>query len=246
MGEPWLSKDAQRVRRFELGLNDDKASKFLERCEFISLGSYCGVSRALQALGLKKFSYPFDWLRSPIEGVAHLMDSDFADFLTFSIMEDKGQVGKLYGSTRWGGSFWHHDPEQPKTRDDFVRRIERLYGLQEVPPNKPRVFVRAVNSTRELDSTLVLYEALCRALPRAEVFLLMLIDFQSETGPLKITGAGSVGDHVLFYRIHESLFAENGRNWTMQQESEAYAEGIAFASGVWAGRATTIDRKSVV
>ena len=46
-------------------------------CEFISLGCFCAVSHAFQLLGLKKNSYPFDWVRSPMEGIMHCLDSQF-------------------------------------------------------------------------------------------------------------------------------------------------------------------------
>lgn len=241
--EPWLSLEAQVNRRISLGLvaegRSTEAGKFADGSEFISLGSYCGVARALQAIGIKRFAYPFDWVRSPIEGIIHCLETSFHDFLTYSTCRNEGQKGMLYGSSRWGGSFWHHNPELPQTRDDFTRRIERLYGFREedVPLSKPRVFVRAVNSTRELDAVLQLYRVLERLLPDTNVYLLVLVDLQGETGALQLSGH----DKIIFYRIHEALFADNGRHWTMQAESEAYAEAIARACSIWTGLSNSVQ-----
>merc|ERR1719284_1436349 len=94
--EPWLSTEAQHERRNALSLNETKATDFSSRCEFVSLGCYCGVARALQAVGLKQFAYPFDWVRTPIEGIIQCLDTCFADFMTYTICRDEGKKGKLY------------------------------------------------------------------------------------------------------------------------------------------------------
>uniref|UniRef100_A0A7S1FIS7 Uncharacterized protein n=1 Tax=Noctiluca scintillans TaxID=2966 RepID=A0A7S1FIS7_NOCSC len=227
--EPWLLPEAQLQRKTMLGLLEPQAAKFVAENEFISLGCYCGVSRSLQCLGLKKYSYPFDWIRSPGFGIIHCLETSFADFLTFTVQQDAGNVGMLFGKAHWGGSFWHHDPTKPKTKTDFIRRAERLYGNHEVPPEKARCFVWAINSTRELDDSVRLRDTLCQALPMCEVRLLVLIDLQTTPRPICI----SAEPNILFCTIHESVLANNGVNWTMQKQSELYAEAIAFAIRYW-------------
>jgi len=230
--EPWLSAAAKQQRRANLGLTWPQPAEFIERCEFISLGCYCGPSRSLQALDVKKYSYPFDWIRSPATGIMHVLDTRFKDFLTYTVMQDQGAVGKLYGKTHWGGSFWHHDPQQEKTKEEFTRRAERLLGLGEVPINKPRVFCWAVNSTRELDDALRLHDSLRNALQnKCQVYLCVLVDLQRQVGPIRIKGRPD----VLFCRVSESLFADEGAHWSMEKECEAYAEAIAFAVRSWSG-----------
>lgn len=231
--EPWLSTEAQLERRNALSLNETKATDFSSRCEFVSLGCYCGVARALQAVGLKQFAYPFDWVRTPIEGIIQCLDTCFADFMTYTICRDEGKKGKLYTGSLWGGSFWHHDPASPKALDDFTRRVERLLGMREVARSTPRVFVFAVNSSNELRQVFRLHSSLKRALPDACVYLVVLIDYQTSPGPLCVAGDAA---SIIFYRIHEDLFSNNGKNWTMQKQSEAYAEAIAFAIFAWAGK----------
>merc|ERR1740122_158313 len=228
--EAWLNKDAAMRRRTEFGIDD--LTKFIESCEFVSLGNFCGVARALQALDVKKYSYPFDGVRSQTFGVIHCLETDFEDFLTYTVARDEGPKGHLFGSTHWGGSFWHHNIVTQKTKDDFVRRIERFYGNAEVPPEKNRVFVRALNSTRELDDCVRLHQALKRALPKARIYLLILLDMQSDLTPARLL---DYSDCMLFCKIPETLFANNGAQWSMEKQGVAYAEQIAFAIRVWNG-----------
>lgn len=235
--EPWLTVEAQQHRRAALHLTDPTVENWIEECEFISLGCYCGVSRSLQCLGLKKFSYPFDWVRSPVFGLIHCLENDFSDFLSWSVCRDQGPKGKFYGGSAWGGSFWHHDPSSPKTHEEFARRVERLYGMQEVPEDRTRVFVWAVNCTRELEDSVRLRDSLMRAFPLGKIYLLVLVDLQVDVGPLCLQNDDCC--NLLFYRISDAVFADK---WTMQKQGEAYAEAIAFAARVWAGK---INRSSL-
>lgn len=240
MLEPWLEPSMCQARRQSLDLNDSKKAAFMENCEFVSLGNFCGVARALQALDAKNKAYPFDWVRSPVEGVIRSLETDFEDFLTFSMeKDDPASKLKVFTESRWGGSFWHHNPCDPKTKDDFTRRIERLLGVGDIGPSKTRVFVRAVNSTNELEATTQLHRALQRALPEARVYLLVLIDFQLEAGPLRLAGDRDTSRDLLFYRIHERAFAT--LPWSMERVCDAYAEAIAFAVGAWCGREGSDD-----
>jgi hypothetical protein len=86
-----------------------------------------------------------------------------------------------------------------------------------------------VNSTSELQSTLRLQDTLQRALPDTSIYLLILIDFQLETGPILLDG--KIGSNIMFYRVHESVFST--QPWSMQRTSEAYAEAVVFAADYW-------------
>merc|ERR1719453_121486 len=130
--DPYFAPDLIRQRQAARVLDKAGTQAFLEACEVISIGNFCGVSCAIKALGLRKSANPFDWVRSPVEGIIHCFDRCFEDFLTFTSTAGEGH-GKAFLGTRWGGSFWHHDIESPKVREDFTRRIERLLGLGKVP-----------------------------------------------------------------------------------------------------------------
>lgn len=234
--DPMVDKMMQIVRRAALGLTSDNATRFSEMCEFVSLGCFCAVSFALKLLGLKRNTFPFDWVRTSLEGIIHCLDVQFEDFLTYSTYSMQGQCF-VYGGTRWGGSFWHHNLEAPVTREDMSRRVARFYGQGSVPACTPRVFVRVVNSTREVTCMVRLRERLRRALPEAqEVFLLLVIDLQAVPGPMAI--AGPEGHGLLFYSIPEketqtSLAPQGFESFRLC--SESYARAIAFAVKHWAG-----------
>eukprot|EP00450_Noctiluca_scintillans_P003071 CAMPEP_0194502732 /NCGR_PEP_ID=MMETSP0253-20130528/26871_1 /TAXON_ID=2966 /ORGANISM="Noctiluca scintillans" /LENGTH=612 /DNA_ID=CAMNT_0039344935 /DNA_START=44 /DNA_END=1879 /DNA_ORIENTATION=+ len=231
--DPFFSPDKQRFRQARTGIHIGPAKMFGDSCEFVSLGCFCAVAHALQSLGLKQFTYPFDWNRSPLDGVVHCLETDFSDFLDYGFARDEGHKGKLFGGTAWGGSFWHHDLTKTKVRADFSRRTDRLFGRREVSSSKSRVFVRALNSSSEIHSVSKLQRALQLALPEAKIYLLVLLDLQTTTGLMTLSGVG--GDNLLFGRIHQSLFAQCTKNWTIEKHSDAYADSIAQSVRVWSG-----------
>jgi len=236
--DPKANEMMQMAHRGALRLTTDKVQKFVDSVEFISLGCFCAVSNCLQLLGLKRNTYPFDWVRSSTEGIIHTLDMQFEDFLTYSTYNIKNQY-VVFGGTRWGGSFWHHNLEVPLTKSDMERRISRFYGRGNVPARKPRFFVRVANSSREINASPRLREALCEALPEAEdVFLLTIVDVQSATGPLVISG--TQGHGLLFYAFSEveTMQAMNAGADSFKRCSETYAKAVAFAVRYWAGEDT--------
>jgi len=230
--DPLFTPELKMKRRAELGLDSGTLAAFVDSCEFVSLGCFCAVSTALESLGLRRHAYPFDWVRCPVDGVIHCLEVGFEDFLTFSNSRSEGEH-QVFSAARWGGSFWHHDPEAAGTRDDFIRRIDRFLGCGEVHGSVHRIFVRAVNSTQELRATPQLQESLERVLPNAQVRLLVLIDLQDVQGPIEVAGFRG---KVLFYRISGAVWeggvSKDGRDY-MQWSSEAYTEAIAYAARYW-------------
>jgi hypothetical protein len=241
--QAWLMPDMQKMRRQRLGLVEPDVAAFMGRCEFISLGCFCGVARSLQCIGLKTTSYPIDWVRIPVEGLIHCIASDFEDFFTFTAKKDTtlvlGHNASVFTSTSWGGSFWHHDPTDAKVIQDLTRRIKRLLGHEHVAMSRPRFFVWAANSSMELDATLRLYEALLAAYPpNAEIYLLVLIDLQTTTGFVRLEEEGY--HRVLFARLKEDIFLDMGRKWTMEKQADLYSEAIAFAMRAWSSPSSSL------
>lgn len=208
--------------------------EFTGSTEFIGLGCFCAVSYGLQALDLKKKTYPFDWLRSPMDGIVHLLETDFEDFLTFTTARPSAASAAetVFAQARWGGSFWHHVPENPQTAADFTRRIERLLGLTDDVVAPRRVFVRALNSTRELEQAPRLLQLLREALPGKDVRLLLLVDLQSQEEMIRLE---PYGDALLIRRVAADIFAEDYSKWSIEACVENYARGVAAALKHWAG-----------
>lgn len=236
---PWLAADVVANRRVAMGLSEAGVQEFVNACEFVSLGCFCGVTRALQCLDLKQRSYPFDWVRSDVAGVIRCLQSDFKNFASSSFKEQHpaAKNGAFHGGATWGGSFWHHNPKDPATAIMFERRIERLMSRnREIAADQSRVFLIACNSSADVLLVPELQVALQNMLPEAVIYLLVFIDNQRVQGPLRLAGRRN----VIFYLTSEELFANMGRLadgtqvWSEQKHAELYAEGLAAAIRAWA------------
>jgi len=62
--DPFLAPEAQQERQVALGLKETTLAAFIDKTEFVSIGNFCAAANALQALGLRRHAYPFDWVRS--------------------------------------------------------------------------------------------------------------------------------------------------------------------------------------
>merc|ERR1719201_2911734 len=131
---------------------------------------------ALENIGLRTAAHPFDWVRSSADGVLQCLQTDFADFFSFANVKRDQAGNQSFFGTSWGGSFWHHDIQDPVVRETFRRRIDRFLG-KDAPREglKNRIFVRVANSHDELALAPTLLAELQRKLPKVRVFLLVLI-----------------------------------------------------------------------
>lgn len=234
-GYSFVPEMSSEERRSALNLCGPHVTEFMEKCEFISLGCYCAPSYAMQLLNVRKNSYPFDWTRSSLEGILHCMENRFEDFLTYSTynMVDQHVV---FGGTRWGGSFWHHNLEAPMTVEDMTRRIHRFLGTGDVSPKVPRVFVRIVNSTREISQALRLRDSLKQHFPEAqEIYLLLLVELQMERGPIAVTAPEGQG--IFFFCFTEEEFRQQPapNRHPLSVSGARCAEALATAVKWWAG-----------
>jgi len=167
-------------------------------------------------------------------GITHCLDTDFEDFLTYThVKEDNGHT--VYANTRWGGSFWHHDVEDEKVQQAFGRRVDRFLGFAEVPQDKAKVFVRVLNSTRELDEVLSLMESLRCKFPSAPIFLLLIVDMQDDAGPKCLEVDEEA--RILFHFVPRHTVYKPGLQGEEDYDHRvsAYADVIASSVRLWAG-----------
>ena len=63
-----------------------------------SLGQLCQSSQILKSIGLKKCSYPFDWIFSSCDNILHCIQDDFNIFLdkSYYISKSDKQCGHIY------------------------------------------------------------------------------------------------------------------------------------------------------
>lgn len=108
----------------------------------ISLGGWCGPTKAIREASLDPRAYPFDYIRTTFEGVCKCLKYDFKDFFP-----KKPWISEnIKGPNVYRGeytSFWHHDITKPETIEAFKRRIKRFVDLLS-KTRKTVVFIRVV------------------------------------------------------------------------------------------------------
>jgi hypothetical protein len=172
-----------------------------------------------------------------MEGIIHCLENNFEDFLTYSeTKEDDKRNLTAFVGTRWGGSFWHHDLEDPSVQAEFSRRVQRFLGLGEVSQLKPRVFVRIINDSRELDLALRLKDALRRVFFATPIYLLLIVDIQQTEGPMLVEGADGL---LVYFLSADTVFTGRQATDDRQTRAKGYASAVAFAVDYWCGGADT-------
>lgn len=105
----------------------------------VGLGTHCYTATLLKSAGLKRTSYPFDWLFSSPEMVAHCLHDDFATFLDRRLYEyvpperrrdgpDVNLCDHAYYRDELGVSFVfnHRNPLEESDYAYVVRCVERF------------------------------------------------------------------------------------------------------------------------
>lgn len=118
---------------------------------FISLGWFCGTAAALSKHGLRNFSGPFDWYFSGFEGVIHILENDFEDFLlkdNLSVVEGKS---KEFQDIKYDLRFIHDikncfEEEYKSIYMKYARRVRNFRSAIKEGVN----FIRAVRDIDEL------------------------------------------------------------------------------------------------
>ena len=116
--------------------------------EFISLGGWCGTKLALKGNGYDRASYPFDYVRSSIEGVIDCIQNNFANYFPKDLVRNQNYktyepfIGKYIG-------FYHDDLHDENTIQSFKRKINRfneILLLAAEPPQQHReiCFLRTI------------------------------------------------------------------------------------------------------
>lgn len=113
--------------------------------QYISLGFFCSVAMELERKGLRKASYPFDWVISDdFEKVLNLIENGFENYLNpdFLIQET---IASHYFNNKTGIHFFHdfneHEPlssQLSAVSTKYTRRIVRFYR----DITRPTLFIR--------------------------------------------------------------------------------------------------------
>ena len=116
---------------------------------YISLGYFCGVATDLEILGLRSYSYPFDWLISSFPEVVNLIDKEFDGFLDFDNLSQNTCCRSHYRDDKFKIYFFHDfsefsslNKQYSSVKSKYLRRISRF--LQAI--KKPTLFFRYISS----------------------------------------------------------------------------------------------------
>ena len=101
---------------------------------YIGLGSHCYVAWKLKGMGVKRASYPFDWLFSNAGMVAHCLSDDFRTFLDpsfYAASHDTNATEHMFYRSHFDVDdvFAHHDPRNEEDYAYFVRCVDRFRSL---------------------------------------------------------------------------------------------------------------------
>lgn len=142
----------------------NKASGMATTRHVISLGYCCSPASELERIGLRRCSYPFDWLIIPFPGAVDLVENGFRDILSYELMAQHRCARERYCNRRHNAHFIHDfDAYRPladqldEVAAKYRRRIERFYS----DIAAPTVFLKYVRDQEEC-------AAIERDLPRIE------------------------------------------------------------------------------
>lgn len=118
----YLHQANEVASTIKLFLNNHEAEH-----EVLSIGENCNTAWYIKLAGLKKASYPFDWIYSSPEIVAHCIKDNFKTFLDKNLIF-KTRSGNSAGHTFYHASLFNH--RNPlKTENDYTyyqRCVERF------------------------------------------------------------------------------------------------------------------------
>jgi hypothetical protein len=111
----------------------------------LSVGHACDTAFQIRRHFVQTEAYPFDWLTTPLTGLAALIEHDFAGFL------DEGNLtpaGKYLRDTKYEVRFLHEFPDPTRFKENlaevrakYQRRIRRWLSVMK--PGASVLFVRS-------------------------------------------------------------------------------------------------------
>lgn len=164
----------------------DETRLAIKAATFVSLGTSCRVSWMLKSLGLKRASYPFDWLGTTPEMVIDIIANRFVDFLDnshFAPVYADGLRARQTDHALYRERylrpviFSHHDladPESYKYYGRCVRRFKELKNCERL------VFVMATDYALSPSSITDLQEA-AKNLEMSPYFVLIHLNAADKT-----------------------------------------------------------------
>ena len=148
---------------------------------FISIGGWCGTKVFLKQNNYLEVSYPFDYVRSTIEGVINCIETNFENYLPKKMerrrdfIHYRPFIGKYIG-------FYYHDLSDPNTIDSIQRKIKRFN--EKLSQNIDVCFLRTIcrdDYNDEINHYKELQAAINKSYPNINYIIVFLIPNQDVT-----------------------------------------------------------------
>ena len=109
--------------------------------EYIGLGQNCNASWYLKETGLKKASYPFDWIFTTPEIICHMIEDDFKTLLNKQHLVPLGMDAghKVYHASFFG----HRNPASSNSDFEFLERCVARWNRM-MDEKRPVLFTTVV------------------------------------------------------------------------------------------------------
>jgi hypothetical protein len=129
--------------------------------DIINLGSYCQSAYQLGVHNLRRYALPFDYLVTPFDTLAAILEQKFAGFLdpaNFTLNLENGLIEDARHRTQLLHDFKVDDTflnDYESISEKYQRRIDRLFGILE--SSRKVIFIRTEmwrQHAVELDATL--------------------------------------------------------------------------------------------
>jgi len=92
---------------------------------FVSIGGWCGTKVFLKQNGYEEASYPFDYVRSSIEGVINCIETNFENYFP-KVLERKQNYGFYTPFLGKYIGFYYQDLKDQNSIDSLERKIKRF------------------------------------------------------------------------------------------------------------------------
>lgn len=146
----------KRIKFIKKGLTKKmECEKISKTDNIISLGHFCSPALELRDLGIRKASYPFDWLVTPdTEVVIKLIENGFEGFLLKENMYQIIEYPMRYRDIKCNIDFYHDfsilqafEKQYEEVFKKYERRIKRFYN----DIAKPTLFLRYISCQRDME-----------------------------------------------------------------------------------------------
>jgi len=185
----------------------------------ISLGSGCGVAMYLRHFGLSEYSFPLNWVITPLRSLFLVIENDFKDYFIRShlLVKDPGHPGNVGVYDTFYNIHSRHDFLANKdfwSQYDFIkskydRRVKRFYDA--LSSGKKIYFIR---HDIDKENSLLLYNLISKKFPKLNFILIAIEKDSKNASPWNLKNIKNyfINDHDAMYNPNSwrNIFQDSG------------------------------------